>query len=65
MHDGRFATLGQCINHYRTGVQASNTLDPLVAGGIPLTNTEVNNLFVFLRALTDSAFITNPRYAKP
>jgi cytochrome c peroxidase len=65
MHDGRFATLGQCINHYRTGVQAGSTLDPSLTGGITMTNTEANNLFVFLRALTDSAFITNPRYAKP
>jgi cytochrome c peroxidase len=65
MHDGRFGTIQQCITHYRTGVQQSATLDPSLASGINLTTTETNNLFVFLRALTDSAFITNPRYAKP
>ncbi len=65
MHDGRFGTLAQCITHYRTGVQISATTDPLVAGGITMTNTDANNLFVFLRTLTDSSFITNPRYAKP
>jgi cytochrome c peroxidase len=37
MHDGCFNTLGQCINHYRTGVQQSATLDPLLATGITLT----------------------------
>ena len=28
MHDGRFATLEQVIDHYRTGVKDSPTLDP-------------------------------------
>lgn len=61
MHDGRFATLQQVINHYRGAVQVSATVDPLVRNGIALNNTEANDLFVFLRALTDSAFITDPR----
>ncbi|NOT49940.1 MAG: cytochrome-c peroxidase [Chitinophagaceae bacterium] len=65
MHDGRFNTIGQCINHYRTGVQASSTLDPLLTNGITLTDTEANNLFVFLRALTDSAFLRDTRFSKP
>jgi Cytochrome c peroxidase len=65
MHDGRFGTLGQCINHYRTGVQPGPTLDPLLAGGIPLTNTEASDIATFLRTLTDSAFITDPRFAAP
>ena len=65
MHDGRFGTLLQCINHYRSGIQQSATLDPLLTNGIPLTNTEVNDLFVFLRALTDSSFLQDPRFSRP
>jgi cytochrome c peroxidase len=65
MHDGRFNTLAQCINHYRTGVQQSATLDPLLTNGIPLTNAQAGDLFVFLRALTDSAFLKDPRFMKP
>jgi len=65
MHDGRFNTLAQCIDHYRTGVQQSSTLDPLLAGGIPLTNAEANDVFVFLRTLTDSAFLKDPRFQQP
>ena len=65
MHDGRFNTLGQCINHYRTGVQQSATVDPLVKNGILLTNTQANDLFVFIRTLTDSAFLKDTRFAKP
>jgi len=65
MHDGRFGTLAQCITHYRTGVQQSATLDPLLTNGITLTNAQANDLFVFLRALTDSSVLKNPRFQKP
>lgn len=65
MHDGRFNTLAQCINHYRTGVQQSATLDPLLTNGITLTNAQSADLFVFLRALTDSAFLKDPKFQRP
>jgi len=65
MHDGRFNTLPQCINHYRTGVQASPTLDPLLAGGISMTDNQANDLYQFLKTLSDSSLLKNPRYAKP
>lgn len=65
MHDGRFNTLSQCLNHYRSGVQQSATLDPLLTNGIPLTNTEATNLALFLRALTDSSFLKDTRFSNP
>ncbi len=65
MHDGRFNTLAQCINHYRNGIQQSATLDPLLTNGIQLTNTEVTDLAIFLRTLTDSSFIQDARFSKP
>ena len=65
MHDGRFNTLYQCMEHYRSGVQTSPTLDPLLNGGIPLTNPEMDDLYDFLKTLTDTAFLKNPRFAKP
>lgn len=65
MHDGRFNTLLQCINHYRSGVQQSATLDPLLVNGITLTNAEANDIAVFLRTLTDSAFLSDPRFRQP
>jgi cytochrome c peroxidase len=65
MHDGRFNTLAQCLNHYRTGVQKSSTLDPLLTNGIILTNTEANDVALFLRTLTDSTILNDPRYIKP
>ncbi len=65
MHDGRFNTLAQCINHYRTGIQQSVTLDPLLTGGIALTNSQAADLSLFLRTLTDSSFLVDPGFKKP
>jgi cytochrome c peroxidase len=65
MHDGRFNTLAQCINHYRTGVQQSTTLDPQLTNGIQLTDAEATNIALFLRTLTDSSFLQDSRYSKP
>lgn len=70
MHDGRFTTLGQVIDHYNFGVKKSNTLDPIMtkAGkefGLQLTVLEKNDLIAFLNSLTDSTFITNPALSKP
>lgn len=65
MHDGRMGTLMQCINHYRFGVQQSPTLDPRLQGGITLTNAQADDIVAFLRTLTDSSFIQNPRFADP
>jgi len=65
MHDGRFNTLSQCINHYRIGIQASATLDPLLSSPINLTDAQALDLFRFLRTLTDSAFLQDSRFSRP
>lgn len=65
MHDGRFMTLQQCINHYRVGIIPSNTLDPLLRNGIQLTDRQSSDLVAFLRTLTDSSFVRNPNLGKP
>ncbi|WP_338870198.1 cytochrome c peroxidase [Spirosoma sp. SC4-14] len=63
MHDGRFNTLDQVLEHYRTGVNDSPTLDPLLKAngqlGIALTDTEKSQLISFLKTLTDDTFLTN------
>jgi len=64
MHDGRFNTLAQCMEHYRSGFQKSGSLDPLLTNGIPLTNAEITSLTLFLRTLTDSSFVLDPRFSK-
>jgi len=65
MHDGRFWYISQCIRHYRDGIQKSATLDPALINGIQLTEREIADVNSFLRTLTDSSFLRNPRYADP
>ena len=61
-HDGRYSSFRFMVRHYRDNVQPSPTLDPLLAGGIPLSQTEEDNLVRFLFTLTDTGYIHNPRY---
>lgn len=60
MHDGRFATLEEVVDHYSSGVRRSTTLDPNLAkhpeGGIQLTTQEKADLVAFLKTLTDETF---------
>ncbi len=69
MHDGRFKTLEEVVDHYSTGLQDSPTIDPLMKkadiGGVQLTPLEKEQLVKFLECLTDSSFIENPAYQKP
>lgn len=65
LHDGRMATLQQVIRHYRYGVQRSSTLDPALQNGISMTDTEEYNLMQFLKCLTDSSFLMEPRLSRP
>ncbi|HEY8388502.1 MAG TPA: cytochrome c peroxidase, partial [Parasegetibacter sp.] len=63
-HDGRFYSIEQMIDHYRSGVQQSATVDPLVKNGIPISDVEKAQLVAFLRTLTDNSFINDPRFAE-
>ncbi len=58
MHDGRFATLEEVIDHYSTGVKRSATLDPNLAkhpeGGLHLSEADKKALVAFLKSLTES-----------
>ncbi len=69
MHDGRFATLDQVIDHYSEGLVYSETIDPLMkfvaAGGIHLTPQEKQDLKAFLLSLSEESFTTNPAFQNP
>ena len=62
MHDGRLSMFPVAVEHYRTGVIASPTLDPQLTGGLQMTDSEAFNLVQFLYTLTDSTFLNNSRY---
>ena len=65
MHDGRFFTLNQVLDHYVSGVQHSATLDPALANGIPLTGLEKQQLIAFLKTLTDYDLLNNAWLFQP
>lgn len=68
MHDGRFASLEEVIEHYNSGVKESATLDPdmhVFEGGLGLTQQEKDDLLAFLLMFTDSSIIDNPAYFDP
>ena len=61
MHDGRFSTLEEVIEHYNSGGNYSSTVDPLMKKlgiGLQLTNQEKQDLIAFLKTLSDSNFIS-------
>ena len=77
MHDGRFATLEEVMDHYNHGIQLSDTLSPLIkeadnaaidptaALGLNLEPQEVSAIIAFLNTLTDETFLTNPKFSNP
>ncbi|MCC5918212.1 MAG: cytochrome-c peroxidase [Cryomorphaceae bacterium] len=68
MHDGRFNTLREVIEHYNEGGKPSATIDPNmkhVGVGLNLTQYEKESLEAFLETLTDPDFITNPDFSDP
>ena len=69
MHDGRFITLDEVINHYSEGLQNSSTIDPLMKkvaqGGVQLSAQDKADLKAFLLSLSDYEFIRNPNFLNP
>lgn len=63
MHDGRFETLNDVINHYSEGLKNSSTIDPLMKkvsqGGVGLSEQDKADLKAFLLTLSDYDFINN------
>lgn len=64
MHDGRFYSLDEVLEHYNSGVKAAQNLDPLLKTGIQLTTAEKDQLKAFLKTLTDNEFIKNTLYGE-
>lgn len=65
MHDGRFETLREVIDHYAHGIQHSASLDPRLAAPRDLSLADQRALLAFLPTLTDEAFVHDARFAEP
>lgn len=77
MHDGRFDTLEQVLDHYNEGIKTSSTLSPLIIEAdnivdgvkdkpsLNLTEAEKKAIIAFLHTLTDTEFVTNKAFSDP
>lgn len=67
MHDGRFDTLAEVVDHYRSGVASHPNLAARLTpnGAEGLSDREAEQLVAFLETLTDEGFLTDPRFADP
>ena len=69
MHDGRFNTLEEVVNHYNEGIKPSTTADQTVLNtmdtGLLLTEEDKTDLVNFLHTLTDETFLNNEKYQSP
>ena len=75
MHDGRFKTLPQVIEHYSSGVQPHANLGLAIdeeesarrkgPAGFRMTRKEKSAIVAVLMTLTDEAFISDRRFSDP
>jgi cytochrome c peroxidase len=77
MHDGRFKTLKEVVNHYNAGVVNHPNLSNMLTTNpwgtstikeprrLNLTETQKNNLVTFLQTLNDQTIVTDVRFSDP
>jgi len=71
MHDGRFATLREVIDHYDHGIIKSPNLDALLMDSssnvlqMNLSEDDKNALEAFLHTLTDDTMLNDPKFSNP
>ncbi len=64
MHDGRFATLDEVLDHYASGGHYSPTKDPQITG-FPLSPYDREAMKAFLLTLTDTTSLKDPALSNP
>jgi len=77
MHDGRFSTLDEVLDHYNEGIRWSSTLSPLIMEAdnlnkespdhisLNLGEGEQTAIIAFLHTLTDHDFLTAEKISDP
>ena len=71
MHDGRFTTLEEVMDHYSVGIKDHPNLDVRLrdengkARVMNITDSDRNAMIAFLNTLTDGSLITDPKYSDP
>ncbi|MDH6254294.1 cytochrome c peroxidase [Chryseobacterium sp. H1D6B] len=62
MHDGRFQTLNEVLEHYEKGILKSPTLAKELQKPIVFKGNEKEDLLAFLKTLDDSVLVSNREY---
>lgn len=71
MHDGRFSTLEDVVEHYNSGIQNNPNLDNRLkdVNGQPkrlgLNEIEKNALVAYMRTFTDDNFLSDKKFSDP
>ncbi len=65
MHDGRFKTLSQVLQHYNQGIHRSPTLSQHLSQPKQLSSDEKVDIIAFLLTLSDREFLFNPEFSFP
>lgn len=69
MHDGRFPTLRDVLDHYDSGMVQTQNLDEMFIQengslGISLSETEKDQIIAYLNTLTDDNFLLDNRFSE-
>lgn len=70
MHDGRFSSLAQVVEHYNSGIQNGPALDNRLREGnnpqqLNLSDTDKAALVDFMETLTDDSLASDTRFTNP
>ncbi len=70
MHDGRFKTLEEVIDHYSKNIKFNENLDMKLRNGdtalkMNISDDEKVALVAFLKTLTDDTYINDPKFSDP
>ncbi|MEK7257178.1 MAG: cytochrome c peroxidase, partial [Bacteroidota bacterium] len=65
MHDGRFQTLEQVIDHYNSGGHYADNVQVASIMPLYLTDDQKKALRAFLDTFTDTSFVNNPALQNP
>jgi len=65
MHDGRFSSIAEVLEHYTNGIRDSKTLAPSLESPIELSPNDKVDLTAFLLCLTDKEFLFNKEFSYP
>jgi cytochrome c peroxidase len=69
MHDGRFSTIEEVLDHYNKNLQPTLNIDPKMryasAHGANLNEEQISAIIAFLHTLTDKALLSDPALSNP